>query len=642
MSIPDTNDRRQPGKSASDEARPPTGEAGSPAAADGDAAPEPAVAALGTGASRTGHPTEKVGLVIDGRYKIIELIGRGGMGSVYRAEHVGIGRQVALKLLHPTLVQNPDVVRRFEREAAAVGRIEHPNCVDVSDFGRLEDGSLYLVMEYLEGKSLGDVLAEETRVPIDRALRITRHVVRGLGHAHKAGIVHRDIKPENVLLCQVGDDPDFAKILDFGIAKLIGHQADEGVKLTQAGVAFGTPVYMSPEQAVGNPVDGRADLYGATVVLFEMITGRPPFFSEDRLEVLSMHTTRPVPILAERAPELSIPADVEQLIMRGLAKRPDERYADADEYLAAIDVVLAGMAGTEMPRPPPLARSLPRRHQTAPVVYGGESGPQPLAAPAPPPPRRRLLLGLALALVATAIAIVAVLLPGGESKPAEPPPRVVPAAPPSMAGQAEEVLADGKPLEAIEMLERSPTVADDAAAQRVLAHAYAATGRNRDAIRAYARALELEPGAAPDPTMATNLLVMLDAKNGDVALDAADLLLAKLSSGEAAAKLSDIASREDDPDLRHKAMALAEKHGIGDRIDRVASYSLDLIQGEHCPDRQKAVFQLRTLGDKRAIPALRKARVRSSKDPRYKGMNVNQCLKRDADAAIAVLERDGH
>ncbi len=347
-----------------------------------------------------GTPTEKVGLLIDGRYRVQSLIGRGGMGSVYKAEHVGIGRVVAVKLLHPTLAQQADVAKRFEREAAAVGRIEHPNCVDVSDFGRLEDGSLFLVMEYLEGQALGDVLAEETRLPVDRALRITRHVVAGLGHAHRAGIVHRDVKPENVLLCPQQGDGDFAKILDFGIAKLLGTVEDEGVKLTQAGVAFGTPVYMSPEQAIGNPVDGRADLYSAAVVLFEMISGRPPFYSEDRLEVLSMHTSRPPPALADVAPELHVAPEVEALLARGLTKRPGERFADAAEMIAAIDAVLAGLP-VPSPRPPRLAHGLPRRHQTAPVVYGAGSGPQPLTVPAravTPRSRRALYAALGLPL----------------------------------------------------------------------------------------------------------------------------------------------------------------------------------------------------------------------------------------------------
>ncbi|HZJ72368.1 MAG TPA: serine/threonine-protein kinase, partial [Planctomycetota bacterium] len=182
--------------------------------------------------------TEKIGTVIDKRYQITGLLGRGGMGSVYRAEHVRLKRQVALKLLHPEFGRIAELAKRFEREAFATGRIDHPNIVTVSDFGELEDGTLYLVMELLDGRSLADVLERERKLSPRRSLHITRHVLRGLGHAHKAGVVHRDIKPENVLLVEHAGDADFAKLLDFGIAKLIGEAADHdaGDKLTQAGV----------------------------------------------------------------------------------------------------------------------------------------------------------------------------------------------------------------------------------------------------------------------------------------------------------------------------------------------------------------------------------------------------------------------
>jgi serine/threonine-protein kinase len=302
-----------------------------------------------TGVELVSPDEQRVGTVIDGRYRLDAMIGRGGMGVVYKAEHVGIRRVCALKLLHASLAQVPELRSRFEREARAIGVISHPNCVDITDFGELADGSLYLVMEYLEGRSLGDLLDAEKALEPRRALRILRHVLRGLGHAHEVGIIHRDIKPENVFLVTQGADADFAKILDFGIAKLLAQQVDDGVKLTQAGVAFGTPVYMSPEQALGNPADGRADLYAASVLTYEMICGRPPFYSDDKLEVLSMHTARPVPpmaelrrrVLGDAAPP--VPTGIERVVMKGLAKRPTERWSTAAEYIAAIDEVLVGM-----------------------------------------------------------------------------------------------------------------------------------------------------------------------------------------------------------------------------------------------------------------------------------------------------------
>ncbi|MCA9676123.1 MAG: serine/threonine protein kinase, partial [Myxococcales bacterium] len=303
-----------------------------------------------TGAELISADEARVGEVIDGRYRLDALLGRGGMGVVYKAEHVGIRRTCALKLLHSSLAGVPELRGRFEREARAIGVISHPNCVDVTDFGELPDGSLYLVMEYLEGRSLGDVLDAERALPPRRALRILRHVLLGLGHAHDVGIVHRDVKPENVFLVRQGGDAEFAKILDFGIAKLLAMHVDDGVKLTQAGVAFGTPVYMSPEQALGNPVDPRADLYAASVLAYEMLCGRPPFYSDDKLEVLSMHTARPVPSMDDMRRRVlgdtvhPLPVGVERLILRGLAKRPEERWQTARAYCDAIDELLVGLA----------------------------------------------------------------------------------------------------------------------------------------------------------------------------------------------------------------------------------------------------------------------------------------------------------
>jgi serine/threonine protein kinase len=192
-----------------------------------------------------GH--ELLGLVVDGRYRLDATLGRGGMGLVYRAAHIGLRRQVAVKILHPSLAASPEVRNRFEREALAVGKIDHPNCVSVYDVGRLPDGALYLAMELLEGRPLADVLEQEGQVAPGRALHILAGILRGLSHIHASKLIHRDIKPENIFLIRQGQDEDFAKILDFGIAKpMEASDLNDGVKLTQAGMAFGTPIYMAP------------------------------------------------------------------------------------------------------------------------------------------------------------------------------------------------------------------------------------------------------------------------------------------------------------------------------------------------------------------------------------------------------------
>ena len=290
-----------------------------------------------------GDGEELIGMVIDGRYRLDATLGRGGMGLVYRAAHVGLRRQVAVKILHPSLVASPDVRSRFEREALSVGKIDHPNCVAVYDTGRLPDGSLYLAMELLEGKPLSDVLEQEGQIAPGRALHILAHILRGLSHIHATGLIHRDIKPENIFLIRQGEDVDFAKILDFGIAKpMASSDLDDGVKLTQAGMAFGTPIYMAPEQALGNPMDGRADLYAAAVMAYEMLCGQPPFYSDDKLEVMSMHTARPVPPMRQRMIKggRPVPSSIERLIIRGLTKKPGDRYPNADVFLAEVEEAL--------------------------------------------------------------------------------------------------------------------------------------------------------------------------------------------------------------------------------------------------------------------------------------------------------------
>ncbi len=277
------------------------------------------------------------GTVVDSRYRIIEPLGKGGMGTVYRAEHVRIRREVAIKVMDPIMGRTERFGERFEREARAIGKLSQENCVRIQDFGHLEDQSMFLVMELVRGTPLSEMVGTPMRP--ERALRIARHVLNGLGAAHAAGIVHRDIKPENIIVTTRDGDPCFAKILDFGLVKLMSPDEDER-ELTQAGTAFGTPTYMAPEQAIGDPIDGRADLYSLSIVLYEMLTGAAPFRADDKLAVLAMHTTREVPRMR---PELGVPPEVEAIVRRGLEKQSIDRWSSAAEMAAAIDAYTAGL-----------------------------------------------------------------------------------------------------------------------------------------------------------------------------------------------------------------------------------------------------------------------------------------------------------
>ncbi|HUH02933.1 MAG TPA: protein kinase [Kofleriaceae bacterium] len=284
------------------------------------------------------------GSVIDERYRIVEPLGSGGMGHVYRAEHLTLRRQVAVKVLHHSLSSSEEMRRRFEREAFAAARLDHANCATAFDFGSLPDGSDYFVAELLDGVSLQDLLEKEGRLAPLRALHILGHVLRGLGHMHGRGVVHRDIKPDNVMIIERDGDRDFGRILDFGIAKLIGQaEADaspDDVGLTSAGTAIGTPAYIAPEQAMGQDIDGRADLYAATSVLFKMLTGRPPFAADTAMQLVMKHATNPPPSLAAVAGR-PFSGELEALVARGLAKQPSDRFGDAAQYLDALGPVVA-------------------------------------------------------------------------------------------------------------------------------------------------------------------------------------------------------------------------------------------------------------------------------------------------------------
>ncbi len=275
-------------------------------------------------------PDPHLGTVLHGRYLVSERLAEGAMAVVYRGERVGLKRQVAIKFLHESYASSEDGMRRFEVEARAMSRLAHPNCVAVTDFG-LDDGAPYLVMDFVTGRTVRDVLEDEVRLRPARAVAIVRQVLAGLTHAHGQGIVHRDVKPENILLSSVEGHGEQIRILDFGLAKL----RDENS--VTSGLAVGTPGYMSPEQTVGEKVDERADLYATGIILFELMAGRKPFQAESPFDVMRMHREAPVPPLSEAAPGVSISDELEEVVRRALAKSRTERFATAGAFLEALE-----------------------------------------------------------------------------------------------------------------------------------------------------------------------------------------------------------------------------------------------------------------------------------------------------------------
>ena len=317
------------------------------------------------------------GMIIRGKYEILEKIGTGGMASVYRARHLAFGETVAIKLVGPKLAHDADFLKRFRTEAVVTRKLQHPNAVRVEDLDSTEDGRPFIVMEYVNGRSLREVIRTEGALALPRAVAIARQACSALAAAHAIGITHRDIKPDNILLTP-SPGGEFVKVLDFGIAKVKEGAFDtgEGYTPTQTGMVMGTPQYISPEQAMGKrgaEVDGRSDLYSLGVVLYEMVTGRLPFSSDTAMGMILHHLqTTPTPPQIARA-DLSIPAPLSDLLMKALQKERDRRFASADEMLAALNAVAA------LPLPSaPLAPIAPGASRQSPV-------PVPTPAPADKP-----------------------------------------------------------------------------------------------------------------------------------------------------------------------------------------------------------------------------------------------------------------
>ncbi len=326
-----------------------------------------------SGADREDEHESLVGKVLSGRYLIESSLGEGGMGTVYLAQHTLMHKRLAIKVLHPEMTRLPEVVARFEREAMAAAHIDHPNVAAATDFGKLDNGSFFLVLEFVEGRSLRQAL-EKGPLSVFRSLHIAQQIVSALVRAHTLGIVHRDLKPENIMLVERDGDPDCVKVLDFGIAKvpvdeISKHSPFGTTPITQLGIVYGTPEYMAPEQALGQAIDARADLYALGVMLYEMLAGVRPFEAETRVALLGLQVTQTPPAISERAPEVSVPPAVEAMVRALLEKEAAERPADARAVLETIEQHLEEIprTGSEPLRPRlpslPFRRSAPGKVQ---------------------------------------------------------------------------------------------------------------------------------------------------------------------------------------------------------------------------------------------------------------------------------------
>jgi serine/threonine-protein kinase len=589
-------------------------------------------------------PDPRIGTVLADRYRIDSLLGEGAMGKVYAAEHVMMHKRLAVKVLHRELTVVPELVARFEREAMAAANVDHPNIASATDFGKLEDESVFIALELVEGVCLRDAIAKGP-IPLRRALHIVRQIAAALGAAHALSIVHRDLKPENVMLVERNGDPDFVKVLDFGVAKVpIGDPSGGPGAITRVGTVFGTPEYIPPEQALGQPSDGRADLYSLGVMLFEMLTGVRPFTSTSKVSLVGMHLSEPAPRLRDRAPGLAVPESVETLVARLLKKSPQDRPESAFEVVKAIDAIL------ERPLFQPFDRALftrvrdgvgarfsdaralarpPFERLVAYIDARRAALPKPLADKLAPLPARQL----ATVAVATAAAVVLLVIVGiaaalgGSGKARErAASRAANAAPTAPSSRVESPLSPsaGAP---------NPAAAHNAELDRLLELAKTrALAKDFDgAVDASSRALALDPIARSDGRVATALFQAAQNKSS---LEPAFKLLEGPMGERGAGIVHDLAVfAPRDSAAQTKAEAWLGSPGFNAVAAPPLKLAVALRHARTCDEVHRLLLEVKMGGDKQSLPYLKFF---------HEHLNKYPCLKSDTlldDTTKAVSAR---
>ena len=594
-----------------------------------------------------------VGKVLGERYRLGERIGEGGMGTVYRAEHLLMKKTVAVKLLQGDLVQMEEVVGRFQREAQSASRLSHPNIIGVTDFGRAADGTLFLVMEYVPGQSLASALAAAGRLAVPRALSIVRQILRALAHAHQQGVIHRDLKPANIMLKPAPRHPtpsgpsqrssagrsspdgaageEVVKILDFGIAKLTQDLTEGERPLTRAAMVFGTPSYMSPEQATAQDADTRADLYSCGIILYEMLTGRKPFVAPELAKVLAMQVTARPPRFSTVAPDANLPAALEEVVMRALEKDRDQRYPSAVAFLEALDSLeTAAAPGAWLSE----AMANARLWRTRLGVLWAEVRAR----------YQRLPWGVrrfspffgVLGVVLLLVAVPSLCSSGDAVHRAPPPPKPVVAGAGEALQKVDKALGQGQLAEARAMLLRLLSqYPEEARVRFLLGNLEIAEGRALAGLEEYRQALTLDPGMRGDPALLRTVRTFLRDPDKKLAWTALTLVTERVGA-PASADLVAIGSEDRRPEFRRAARTACQDVGCEDQIDWVRSYALDLGQARTCEDKRVAIVALGETGDPKAKEPLRRARsVRGLFGGLFGG--GNQCVRKDIEAALERL-----
>jgi serine/threonine-protein kinase len=610
------------------------------------------------------EPKLLVGSTLDGRYELTAHLATGGMGAVFRARHVPLRKDVAVKVMRPDLTAAKDLVERFRQEAEIAARLEHENIVRVTDFGRSPEGYLFLVMELLEGESLFERLRREVLLSPEEAVPVFWQICAALEAAHALNVVHRDLKPENVFIARLADGREAVKLLDFGIAKFLEPSSSSA---TAAGMVVGTPEYLSPEQAVGGTVDGRADLYSVGIIAWRTLVGRHPFLPNEPRALIMAHALQVLPLISAERPELARFPELVAVVSRACAKELTARHSNASALKADFG---ASIGSLFVPPPPPAPTLTPGRPITLPPMpravfdlqpptglgpgaatrtpavehslalerqfhfarlqsYARQSWGSLRALAAGPLERGRSALqrgwsGLvrrpALAWGAVAVALVA----GGGSL-------VVSVRHGRVPGAARALLAEGKLGEARDLLQREIAHSPEKGElQLLLGHVLHRTpGQSAAAVESYAAAHGL--GMLDDEAL-TNLAA--DLALDRTTADRAGHLLVRI--GDRALPSILLATREGTGARRLRALTLARDLGAEERVNRVAAYGA-LLKESDCEVKRAAARRLGEIGDPAALPSLKEA-ARGYRDVKvgFFGRTERTPLCGAPDAAEAV------
>lgn len=459
-------------------------------------------------------PDPLIGVEVNGKFRILEEVAAGGMGKIYRAEQLPLGRTVAVKVLHSKFTETPDdpaFRKRFFLEASILSKLQHPNIVTVFDYGRIEtlaDEAYFMAMEYLPGETLHRRLKRETVPGAETTITIVRQIAKGLREAHRQGVVHRDLKPSNVMLAIDESGEESVKILDFGLVKVL---RDDSEELTKEGSFLGSPRYMSPEQIAHGRVDLRADIYSLGVILYQCLCGRPPFEAEHSVHILMAHLHTPVPSFAERSPGVVVPEPLGALALRCLSKQPDGRPASMDEFLQllrqcelALGIETRPSAFTERslaaPRPASATPAPPALSPPAPAPPAAATTTQPEGQPSAAP-RRTLALVLGLLALSVLGLALGLLVRSNLTDRSRVPVATVPPPPPAPRAPTEYRLEIDSSPPAATVFESGQALGATPLVVTVVNAAVAAAPRRFEVRRAGHRTFTLSAGPSDQPAM---------------------------------------------------------------------------------------------------------------------------------------------